>query len=103
MTGWWALVRRVGLALIWLAPALAPAHAAAVNLNAESCEDFLAASPADVETTLAWLNGYYQDEDAPPIIDFDGLKTSAAKLKAFCAAHPEATVGNAAESLFDRE
>jgi acid stress chaperone HdeB len=95
------------LALCLLAAAAAPAAAAQVdfqvNLNAESCQDFLNASPAEVATTLAWLDGYYQDEDAPPVIDFDILKTNAAKLKAFCAAHKDETVGTAAQSLFGRE
>jgi acid stress chaperone HdeB len=96
---------RAALALSLLAAA-SPVGAAQgdrqVNLNAESCQDFLSASPADVATTLAWLDGYYQDEDAPPVIDFDSLKTNAAKLKAFCTAHTDQTVGTAAESLFGR-
>ncbi|MEW6436740.1 MAG: HdeA/HdeB family chaperone [Pseudomonadota bacterium] len=97
---------RAALALTLLAVA-APAGAAQgdrqLNLNAESCGDFLNASPADVATILAWLDGYYQDEDAPPVVDFDSLKTNAAKLKAVCAAHKDETVGAAAESLFGRQ
>jgi acid stress chaperone HdeB len=91
------------LAAIWLGAGLSSAGAAAIDLNTESCQDFLNANGAEVETTLAWLDGYYQDTDAPPVIDFDALKTNAAKLKAFCAAHPETTVGAAAESLFGHE
>jgi acid stress chaperone HdeB len=100
------MIRRAALALGLLAVA-SPAGAAEVdrqvNLNAQSCQDFLNASPADVATILAWLDGYYQDEDAPPVIDFDSLKTNAAKLKAFCGVHKDETVGAAAESLFGRQ
>jgi len=91
------------LAAIWLGAGISGAEAAAIDLNTESCRDFLNANRADVETTLAWLDGYYQDTDAPPVIDFDVLRTNAAKLKAFCGAHPETTVGTAAESLFGHE
>ena len=97
------MIRRAALALALLAAVASPAAAAQVNLNAESCQDFLNASPAEVATILAWLDGYYQDEDAPPVIDFDSLKTNAAKLKAVCAAHKDETVGAAAESLFGRQ
>ena len=96
------MIRRAALALGLLAAA-SPAGAAEVNLNAESCQDFLNASPTEVATTLAWLDGYYQDEDAPPVIDFDSLKTNAARLKAFCTAHTDETVGAAAESLFGHQ
>ncbi|MGP8233047.1 MAG: HdeA/HdeB family chaperone [Methylovirgula sp.] len=91
------------LAVIWLGAGLSGARASTIDLNTESCQDFLNADQAEVATTLAWLDGYYQDTDAPPVIDFDALKTNAAKLKAFCAAYPERTVGAAAESLFGHE
>jgi len=97
------MIRRAALALALLAAVASPAGSAQVNLNAESCQDFLNASPAEVATILAWLDGYYQDEDAPPVIDFDSLKTNAAKLKAVCSAHKDETVGAAAESLFGRQ
>lgn len=80
----------------------AAALAAPVNLNSQSCREFVSADPADAQTTMAWLDGYYHDEDAPPVIDPDALKANAGKLKAFCVAHPDETVGAAAESLFDR-
>jgi hypothetical protein len=91
------------LAAIWLGAGLSSARAGAIDLDTESCQDFLNANGAEVDATLAWLDGYYQDTDAPAVIDLDALKANAAKLKAFCAAHPERTVGAAAENLFGHE
>jgi hypothetical protein len=96
-----ALLASVVFAAIWRDAGLSAA--ARVDLNAESCRDFLDASGSEVAATLAWLDGYYQDTDAPPVIDFDALQANAAKLKAFCVAHPQRTVGAAAESLFGHD
>jgi acid stress chaperone HdeB len=98
-----AFLVSVLFAAIWRDAGLSPAAAARVDLNAEFCRDFLNASGDEVATTLAWLDGYYQDTDAPPVIDFDALKANAATLKAFCLAHPQRTVGAAAESLFGHD
>lgn len=91
------------LAAIWLGAGLSIVRAGAIDLDTESCQNFLHANGAEVDTTLAWLDGYYQDTDAPAVIDLDALRANAAKLKAFCAAHPERTVGAAAENLFGHE
>jgi acid stress chaperone HdeB len=98
-----AMIARAALSAAWVLVSCSESIAASVNLDAESCRDFLRADTAEVETTLAWLDGYYQEEDVPPVIDFDVLKTNAAKLKAYCAAHGDETVGAAANSLFGGE
>lgn len=78
------------------------AQAAVLDLGTVKCKDFLASSKDEISYTLAWLDGYYMDEDAPAIIDFDKLKTNAGKLGEYCAAHPDIGVGAAAEELFGK-
>jgi len=95
---------RGSIAIFCLVAVLAPswAQAAQVNLNTQTCKDFMQTSKQDVGYTLAWLDGYYKDEDDPPIIDFDKLKDNANKLGSYCTDHPNTSVGAAAEQLFDK-
>ena len=76
------------------------AKAESLDLDKVTCKDFLASSKEDMAYTLAWLDGFYKDEDAPSVIDFDKLKANSGKLGAYCAAHPDDTVGDAADELF---
>lgn len=86
------------------AAALLPqaAGAEALDLGMVKCKDFLASSKEDIGYTLAWLDGYYKDEDDPAIIDFDKLKENAGRLAEYCGSHPDVGVGTAAEQLFGK-
>lgn len=78
------------------------AAADVLDLGTVKCKDFIASSKEEISYTLAWLDGYYKDEDDPAVIDFDKLKDNATKLASYCAAHPEIGVGTAAEELFGK-
>ncbi len=81
---------------------MASVHAATLDLATVKCKDFLAGDKEEISYTLAWLDGYYMDEDAAAIIDFEKLKTNATKLTDYCTAHPDVNVGAAAEELFGK-
>src|SRR5579862_5099923 len=58
----------------------APAMAEDIDLSAWTCKQFLSASKEDVGVILAGLDGYYKEEDEPPVIDTDALVIKAKKL-----------------------
>jgi len=74
-----------------------------IDLAAWSCQQFLAASKEDVGVILAWLDGYYKEENAPPVIDTDELVAKAKKLGQYCADHPDENVIDATDRLFQKE
>jgi acid stress chaperone HdeB len=84
-----------GLLLFWN-----PAFADQIDLSSLTCKKFLSASKEDVGVILAWLDGYYTDEDDPPTIDTGKLVVSAKKLAEYCVAHPNDHVIDAADKLF---
>jgi acid stress chaperone HdeB len=43
------------------------------------------------------MAGYYSDQDAPPVVDFDKMKEDAAKLAGYCAKNPTVGLITAAE------
>ena len=80
-----------------------PAVAEDIDLSAWSCKQFLSASKEDVGVILAWLDGYYKEEDQPPVIDTDALVANARKLGQYCAIHPDSALIEATDKLFQKE
>jgi acid stress chaperone HdeB len=98
-----AMTRYIFAAVLSLAFA-APAFATEpVDLNTIKCKEWLTSSKDDIGFTIAWLDGYYQDEDAAPIIDFNKMREHAEKLAAYCNANPTIGLGTAAEKLLGKK
>jgi acid stress chaperone HdeB len=77
--------------------AATPAHAQKVDLSTITCKQFLEMNRESVSLILMWMAGYYSDQDAPPIVDFDKMKENATKLAAYCAKNPDIGLITAAE------
>jgi len=92
----------IGLAaamLVWSAPCFADD----IDLSTWTCHQFQSASKDDVSVILAWLDGYYKDEDDPPVIDTGKFIDNAKKLGEYCAAHPDIGLITATDKLFHKE
>jgi len=85
--------------LAWSAPALADD----IDLSTWTCKRFLDANSADVNVILAWLDGYYKDEDDPPVIHTQDFFANSKKLRDYCSAHPDMGFIAATDALFERE
>ena len=91
------------LCVVGAALGCVPAMAEDIDLSAWSCKQFMAASKDDVGVILAWIDGYYKDEDEPPVIDKGQLVRNAKKLSDYCTAHPDVHLIDATDNLFQRE
>jgi acid stress chaperone HdeB len=89
--------------LVGSAPAMSPAMADDIDLSTWTCRQFQAAGKDMSGVILAWLDGYYKDEDDPPVIDTTQFAANAKKLGDYCAAHPEAGLITATDKLFQKE
>ncbi len=76
-----------------------PAQAQKLDLSTITCKDFIESSKENIGLILMWLAGYYSDEDDPPVVDFDKMKSDAEKLGAYCAKNPTISLITAAESV----
>jgi acid stress chaperone HdeB len=83
--------------------AYGPAASEDIDLSAWSCKQFLSASKEDVGVILAWLDGYYKEENQPPVIDTEELVANAKKLGQYCAEHPDSDLIGATDKLFQKE
>jgi acid stress chaperone HdeB len=82
--------------------AAVPASAQVVDLSTITCKDFFEGPESRISYVLTWLDAYYREEDAPPIMNFDKMKADAAKLGAYCQRNPTVGLITAADKVFDR-
>jgi acid stress chaperone HdeB len=82
--------------------ASSPAASQVLDLSTIKCRDFISSGKDNIGIVLAWMNGYYKDEDDPPTIDFAKMVKDGERLGAYCAANPEIGLITAADKLFDK-
>ena len=97
-------MRRIILIVIGccLALGLAPARAEKLDLSTLSCKQFMALNKDEINMILTWLDAYYKDEDAPPVIDTDKYIKNAGKLGGYCAGNPTIGLITATDKLFGK-
>ncbi len=79
--------------------AAAPAAAQKLDLSTVNCKQFLESGERTISMVLMWLNGFFTDEDDPPIVDIDKLKTDASKIGEYCRKNPTTNLMTAAEEV----
>ena len=93
----------IGALVIGLLAGGTSASATSIDLSTWTCAKFQAANKDDIGVILAWLDGYYKEEDEPPVIDTAALVVKAKKLGQYCAEHPDSDLISATDKLFQRE
>jgi len=84
--------------------ATAPAQAAEqVDLSTISCKKFFEYSKENLSIMLMWLDGYYAEDDAPPVVDFDKMAVNAQKLGEYCGKNPDHSVITAADKVLAKD
>ena len=73
-----------------------------IDLTSFTCKQFLEMNRDDALIVVGWLQGYYLDEHAPPVVDFARLSVDSVSLANRCAARPDQKVLTAADSMFGR-
>jgi acid stress chaperone HdeB len=73
------------------------AHADKLDLSTIKCSDFLKSGQDTITVIITWLDGYYKDENAPPVIDFDKFARNSKKLGAYCGDNPDTGLITAAD------
>lgn len=76
-----------------------PASAQKLDLSTVTCKSFLESSKENIGLILMWLTGYYSDQDASPIVDFDKMKKDAEKIAEYCTKNPGNGLITAAEEV----
>jgi acid stress chaperone HdeB len=77
-------------------------HAVVIDLSRMTCQEFLASNKDEIRIIWAWLDGYYKDEQDPPIIDTNTLVNNLKRLDEYCAANPAIGLITATNKLFGK-
>ena len=85
-----------------LVPA-APVRAQQLDLEAVTCKEFQASDKQTVAMINAWLQAFYTDANAKPVVDFDRMKADGDKLAAYCEKNPSHVVIIAADNVFEKK
>jgi acid stress chaperone HdeB len=83
--------------------AAAPAQAQQVDLSTITCKKFFEYSKDNLSIMLMWLDGYYAEDDAPPVVDFDKMTENAKKLGEYCGKNPDHSVITAADKVIAKD
>ena len=78
----------------------APAKAEKFDLSTSTCKRFFEYDKDNLALLLVWLEGYYADQDADPVIDFDDMAVKSKKLAQFCVDNPTIGIITAAEKIY---
>src|SRR5215831_19450002 len=71
-----------------------------IDLTGFTCKQFLEMNRDDALIVVGWLQGYYLDEHALPIVDFARQSVDGVSLADRCAARPDQGVLTAADRVF---
>lgn len=81
---------------------VAPASAQVVDLSTLHCKEFFEGSQERISYVVMWLDGYYQSEDDPPVVDFDRMKKKVEALAVYCAKNPTHGLITAADEVMGK-
>ena len=78
------------------------ARAEKIDFSTTTCKQFMEGHKDAMGIVLAWLDGYYRDENDPPVFDTERFEDNAKKLGAYCATHPTIGLITATDELFGK-
>ena len=78
-------------------------NAADIDLSTITCKKFLDLDKDNIAVYITWLDGYYKEENDPPVIDFDSFQKNAQALGQFCRDHPDDGLITAADQTFGKK
>jgi acid stress chaperone HdeB len=96
-------VRTLVLALALVAAAAPAAQAQKVDMSKTTCKEFVESGKDAILMIWSWLYGYYADQDADPVIDFDELTKLGTRLADDCKANPDKGLIDAAEPIYEKK
>ena len=73
------------------------------DLSIVTCKQFFEYSKENLSLMLMWLDGYYSEDDAPPIVDFDKMGENSKKLGEYCGKNPGQSVITAADKTLAKD
>ena len=94
-------VRALLLAATLLAAPAAMAES--LDLSTIKCQEFLSSGKDNIAIIITWLDGYYKEQNDPPILDFTKFGKDSEKLAKYCAENPSIGLITAADKTLGKQ
>jgi len=72
-----------------------------LDLATVTCKEFVTSDKETIGLILMWLQAYYTEQDAKPIVDFAKMKSDGEKIGAYCGKNPGHSIITAADEVMD--
>src|SRR5689334_5521742 len=72
-----------------------------VDVAKVTCDQWVLYKIANPDYITMWLSGYYNAKLNNTVVDLEGLKEDAAKVRDYCRAHPQTTLMQAVQTVVD--
>jgi acid stress chaperone HdeB len=72
-----------------------------IDLSVITCKQFFDYSKENMMVMMMWLDGYYSEEDAPPVVDFEKMGENMKKLGEYCSKNQGKSVITAADAVWE--
>ena len=82
---------------MYLLPAAANAQVI-IDMNAFTCDQYLAMSPAMSRDFSAWMSGWFSNRNAKRVVDILVHQRNIESVKLWCQSHPQVSVMSALQS-----
>lgn len=77
------------------------ARAQQLDLADITCKEFQA-DDKDKVAVLSWLQAYYTEPNAKPVVDFDKMRADGGKIGEYCSKNPGHSVITAADEVLGK-
>ena len=72
-----------------------------LDLATVTCKEFVTSDKETVGLVLMWLQAFYTQPDAKPVVDFAKMKSDGEKIGAYCAKNPGHSIIDAADEVME--
>ena len=88
-------------ALTLVGPVRAQQPQQQLDLATVTCKEFVTSDKETIGLILMWLQAYYTEQDAKPVVDFAKMKSDGEKIGAYCGKNPGHSIITAADEVMD--
>ena len=72
-----------------------------LDLATVTCKEFVTSDKETIGLILMWLQAFYTQPDAKPVVDFAKMKSDGEKLGAYCGKNPGHSIIDAADEVME--
>jgi len=80
----------------------ASVRAQQLDLATVTCKEFQASDKQTVSLVLSWLQAFYTEQNAKPIVDFGKMKADGDRITNYCDKNPGHSVITAADDVMGK-